>query len=892
MSAAMSIHPRIGRAVLTALTSAAMLISTAAAPHVALAAVSPICPQVATTVTCTYLSGDNTFNVPAGVTTVHVVAIGGKGSSGWGSTAKFGRGAIVQGDIVVTPGAALHAIVGGNGQGRSGGANGGGNGGRAASMGERACGGGAGGGGGASDVRTDESLDSRIVVAGGGGGAGCWSGATPVFLPNAGAGGDAGADGYSRPTSYAEQGEGGQAGCGISVTSDCGFGGRGSLVASAGQDGTAGTPTAGGDGGGSQCSAGGGGGAGYRGGGAGGSATDLTYVDSSTSCPVSSLTDAFDGGGGGGGSSLVPVGGTVGIDTTGQPKIVISFSAPALPTGPHATLMPASVNFGDVVVGQQAASQAIHLTSSGLGDLDISSIGFDGPSDGFVLGTNDCGTVLPSQWSCTINVGFSTISVGPHSATVSIQDDAADSPQTVSLTAKGVGGTGALASIAPASLDFGDQAVGTTSAARTVTVTNVGTVPFLPIADVPVPTNGFAASTCVAPLAPGDACQISVTFTPSALGPASAQLVIFDPMPNSPQVVGLAGNGVPAVPAAHLDKTALSFGNQALGGTTASQTVTLSNTGTGALSVTSALIGGSNAGDFGRGLDTCTGVSVAPGSSCSVSVSFTPTVRGARSATLRFTDNAGDSPQDLALSGSGVAPVAQLSVTSIDFGNVEIGTTSAHRRLTITNTGDAGQSLFLSSETITGTDRTEFDVVSDTCVLNFIAAGSSCTIDLTFTPSAAGLRSATFTISDNAVNSPQTVSLTGTGVTPTADLAVSISASPNPVKTGSKLTYTITIFNAGPSTALSILINDSLSSQSTFVSAKTSRGSCVTPVKGASGVVSCSLGSLASVASQPIQIEVTVIARKDSITNTVMVSAATSDPNLANNTASITTRVK
>ena len=338
----------------------------------------------------------------------------------------------------------------------------------------------------------------------------------------------------------------------------------------------------------------------------------------------------------------------------------------------------------------------------------------------------------------------------------------------------------------------------------------------------------------------------------------------------------------------------MAFGSVRVGTPSTSQQLTVTNTaavGAGGLHVGQLAVTGANASDFGIGNDLCSNTTLAPSASCTALVTFIPSARGARSAAVQVPDDASGSPQSVALSGTGVAPVAQVTPASIDFGTVNVGATSGHQTVTITNTGDPGQNLLLTSETITGANASDFTFLNDTCFGNFIAAGTSCTIDYTFTPSAAGLRSATVTITDNRLNSPHSVSLTGTGGTPSADLAAGISASPNPVKSGSKVTYTITIFNAGPSTARTILINDSLSSQSTFVSATISQGSCVTPVKGASGVVSCSLASLASGASQPIQIVVTVIAKKNAITNTVTVSAATADPVLANNTASITTRV-
>jgi len=98
--------------------------------------------------------------------------------------------------------------------------------------------------------------------------------------------------------------------------------------------------------------------------------------------------------------------------------------------------------------------------------------------------------------------------------------------------------------------------------------------------------------------------------------------------------------------------------------------------------------------------------------------------------------------------------------------------------------------------------------------------------------------------------------------------------------------------NAGGSNALHVLLNDLLSPQSTFLSATTSQGSCVTPAIGASGTMSCSLGTIASGASSTINFKVNVLAKKGTITNSVTVSTTTVDTNSANNAASITTRVK
>lgn len=221
----------------------------------------------ATTQTFTYTGSEQAFTVPAGVSTIHVVAIGAEGGK---AGAAPGVAAEVQGDLTVKPGQTLYVEVGGRGAGGSGPVNPGGfNGG----------GEGAGGGGGASDVRTAPrsaglSPDTRLIVAAGGGGAGT-SG-----IEGAGPGGNAGEAGGSIPNN--EGGGAGTAGSG-------GAGGSGGCT-----PGFAGELGLGGPGGNCESSSigGGGGGGGYYGGGGGGAG------------------GSFGGGGGGGGSSLLPAGGT------------------------------------------------------------------------------------------------------------------------------------------------------------------------------------------------------------------------------------------------------------------------------------------------------------------------------------------------------------------------------------------------------------------------------------------------------------------------------------------------------------------------------------------------------------------------------------------------------
>src|SRR5947209_14379099 len=132
----------------------------------------------------------------------------------------------------------------------------------------------------------------------------------------------------------------------------------------------------------------------------------------------------------------------------------------------------------------------------------------------------------------------------------------------------------------------------------------------------------------------------------------------------------------------------LAFGDQRLSTTSPVQTVTLTNSGTATLSITSITLAGLNPGDFAIAAGTtCTnGATVVAGASCLLNLTFTPTAASARTATVTITDDAPGTPQSVSLTGTGLTPpTATLSATSSAFGNQRVGTTSAAQNLTLTN---------------------------------------------------------------------------------------------------------------------------------------------------------------------------------------------------------------
>src|SRR5439155_496489 len=155
--------------------------------------------------------------------------------------------------------------------------------------------------------------------------------------------------------------------------------------------------------------------------------------------------------------------------------------------------------------------------------------------------------------------------------------------------------------------------------------------------------------TCGASLAAGASCTISLTFKPAATGPAAATLTVADSATGSPQSAALTGFGVTST--VSLSPTSLTFANQTVGTTSATQFSTLTNSGTTTITISGETI----SGDFAfAGLGTC-GTSLAPGTSCTTSVTFKPTATGTRAASVAVTDNAAGSPQTAGLSASGVS---------------------------------------------------------------------------------------------------------------------------------------------------------------------------------------------------------------------------------------------
>ena len=224
---------------------------------------------------------------------------------------------------------------------------------------------------------------------------------------------------------------------------------------------------------------------------------------------------------------------------------------------------------------------------------------------------------------------------------------------------------------------------------------------------------------------------------------------------------------------------------QPLGTTSGGASVLLANTNS-ATNITISNIAAS--GDFSLA-GNCVGT-LAAGGDCLLSATFTPTTAGTRMGTITITDTAPGSPHTITLIGTTVVPGADLEPPQLSFGSQAVGTTSTSQVATLTNSG--GAPLTVGRISVSG-DFTE----NNNCGAS-VAPTASCQINISFAPTAAGARTGTLTVVDDATGTPQTVALSGTGIS--ADLGLGVAAgtsSSTTVAAGQSAAYTLSIGGSG-----------------------------------------------------------------------------------------------
>lgn len=464
----------------------------------------------------------------------------------------------------------------------------------------------------------------------------------------------------------------------------------------------------------------------------------LTFLDGSNTTVAQDEAWIDDGRGS---ASLAPSGSsTFRLDRTGDPQgsSVVVLSEPTYPVD----LNPAQLDFGSTRVGSASSGQPVTVFNGGTRNLTVASVSAN-PGPEFAASSN-CGVILPNS-SCTITVSFTPAQAGIRSGVLSVQDDAAGSAQTIPLVGKG---SLPQVVLSPASVQFGDVIEGGT-ATRTVDLANAGDA-VLDINSISADDSSnfrVDASKCPAVLSPAAHCLITVSFSPVEAGTVNGNLVLSDDAPSATQHVSLSGNGTG--PGAAFDQSSLDFGSRPLETTSPSKAVTLTNTGTEDLLISSPVV----TGDFEL-TTPCSTNPLPHGQSCTIGISFTPTQSGNRTGSLTINDNTFVGHHSVALTGSGAQATLVLNPTALDFGTRALGTTTT---LTDTLTNQGNGDLVISKISASP----EYSTSGCGPLPLTVHANQSCTLSVSFKPTGLGTRNGSISLTDNTPAGRDILQLTG-----------------------------------------------------------------------------------------------------------------------------------
>jgi hypothetical protein len=412
-----------------------------------------------------------------------------------------------------------------------------------------------------------------------------------------------------------------------------------------------------------------------------------------------------------------------------------------------ASVSPASLAFTSQSVGTASSAQTVTLKNSGSTALITTSVSISGD---FIETDNCVNTSIAAGASCNLNVTFTPTGTGSRTGQMTINANVSGGQLSVALD--GTGATAGVVSLTPSTISFGQVEVGTTSAPLQVQAANSGGMA-VPITSVAI-TSPFtlASNSCgTTSLAADTSCQVQVAFAPTQSGSATGMLTFVDG--TGTQTVALSGSGA-AAPTDSLSAASLSFPATVSGQLSATQTLTLTNSG----DLTLTGISVSATGAF-QTSNNC-GSQLGGHAACSVSVVFAPTQVGSLAGTLTVSDAL--RTQTAALAGTGISPpTLSVSPTSLNFSTQQPGVASAPQTVTVSNTG--GASLSGLSITLSGPAAASYFISTTTCGSTLVG-DSSCTVQVVFTPSANGTVAATLSVSTSTTGvAAVSVALNGAG---------------------------------------------------------------------------------------------------------------------------------
>lgn len=477
-----------------------------------------------------------------------------------------------------------------------------------------------------------------------------------------------------------------------------------------------------------------------------------------------------------------------------------------------------TVNYGNQLLRTSSDTRTLTLRNVGSEPAELTAVRFSKSTTHYVIQDNTCEGTLPAGGSCQVSVVFRPQSLGPLSASLSYVLESGTVVNAASLLGTGVQG---IPTWSANEVNFLDVAAGQESAPKSVTLTNTG-LGTLGLSSLTLKDSSGAAqyfwissTTCGASLLPGASCQVNIVFSAPDTAIRNAVLELQATGTTTP----LTRVQVWARPVAYeallsVDPVSLAFGDVAVG-QPKTLPLTLRSVGQAPVSVSAYTFSGVNAADFVVANPTeCVGT-LNPGMQCVLQVRVTPSAAGARAGTLTLTHTANQPVSPAALSANGLLGELQVMPSSLTFSPTNRGATSS-QTLELKNVG--GATLRISSLAITSTQTGAAAMFSaaNTCTGRDLAAGASCTLAVTYAPTAVATHAATLTVSHTGTGAQKAVPLNGSATEPPAALAaLSDFSCPSPAQMGVSTVCTATLSN--PSTVAYTVTGVGTSSNTSFV---------------------------------------------------------------------------
>jgi hypothetical protein len=468
-------------------------------------------------------------------------------------------------------------------------------------------------------------------------------------------------------------------------------------------------------------------------------------------------------------------------DVGTTPAVVSLAGTVSASSQPQLSVSAGSLNLGSVIVGSNGTANLL-LTNLGSADLTISMITMSGAEFG-ISGINTPRTISTGQ-TVPVTVTFSPTSAGSASGNIAITSNDPTNP-TTNVILSGTGSTTAIGQLVanPTSLSFGTVSTGSNTS-QNITLTNTGSAT-VQITGITAAGAGFSVSGVTPPatLAASQTATLVVKFAPTTTGAVTGSITVASNASGSPLTIALTGTGAQA--GLSVSPASFSYGS-VVDGLTKSQSFTLTNTGTAALTIAQLTVTG--AGYSVSGLNTP--ATLAAGQSTTFSALFAPTTAGALNGSVSIASNAPNSPTVVALSGTGTAASVTMSAspTSVSFGSINAGASSS-KSVTLTNSGNSN--LTISQISVSAKDVTTSGITTPAT----LAPGQNATLNVAFNPTASETVTGNVTVTSSQ-GSSVVLPVSGSGIQ--ATLAVTPgSVSFGNVTVGTANTQTIQLRNTG-----------------------------------------------------------------------------------------------